>query len=108
MTDLVRVRAADEIDDEDVMRFDGMATFAIFRTEGGYFATDGFCTHEKQHRSDGLVIGRVIECPLHGGRFDVTTGKALSAPVCIDLHTYDVKVEDGQVFLTVEVRRAHR
>ncbi len=102
MTDWLHVCAADEIDDEDVLRFDrDGCTFAIYRTEGGYFATDGFCTHEKQHLADGLVIGRVIECPLHGGRFDMTTGKALSAPVCIDLRTYDVKVEDGQVYLAL-------
>ncbi len=102
MTDWIRVCGADEIDDEDVIRFDsGGRTFAVYRTPDGYFATDGFCTHEEQHLADGLVVGRVIECPLHGGRFDVASGKALSAPVCTDLRTHDVKVEDGQVFLAL-------
>jgi len=43
----------------------------------------------------------VIECPLHQGRFDVRTGKALSAPVCVDLKTWPVKLEDGDLFIKI-------
>ena len=102
ITDWIRVCATNEIDDEDVIRFDnGGRTFAVYRTQDGYFATDGYCTHEKQHLADGLVVGRVIECPLHGGRFDIATGRALSAPVCVDLRTYEVMVKEGEVFLAL-------
>ena len=41
----------------------------------------------------------IIECPLHGGRFDIRTGEALSAPVSIDLKTYPVKVVGGRVLV---------
>ena len=100
MSEWIKVCAADEIDEEDLVRFDhGGRTFAVYNTEKGYFATDGLCTHEEQHLEDGMVIGTVIECPLHQGRFDIATGKALSAPVCVDLATYPVKVEDGSVFI---------
>lgn len=93
--------AADEIDPEDVIRFDhGGRTFAIYRTEDDrYFATDGLCTHEYALLTDGLVMGTIIECPMHNGRFDFTTGAAKGAPVCVDLATYPVKVEGGRVFL---------
>ncbi|MGF6233338.1 3-phenylpropionate/trans-cinnamate dioxygenase ferredoxin subunit [Inquilinus ginsengisoli] len=93
--------AADEIDEEDVIRFDhGGRSFAIYRTEDDrYFATDGLCTHEQVHLADGLVMGTIIECPKHNGRFDFTTGAAKGAPVCVALNTYPVKVEGGQVFL---------
>ncbi|MGL4966571.1 MAG: MocE family 2Fe-2S type ferredoxin [Inquilinus sp.] len=93
--------AADEIDEEDVIRFDhGGRSFAIYRTEDDrYFATDGLCTHEQVHLADGLVMGTIIECPKHNGRFDFTTGAAKGAPVCVALATYPVKVEAGQVFL---------
>ncbi|MGK9232286.1 Rieske 2Fe-2S domain-containing protein [Inquilinus limosus] len=92
---------ADDIDEEDVIRFDhGDRSFAIYRTEDDrYFATDGLCTHEQVHLADGLVMGTIIECPKHNGRFDFTTGAAKGAPVCVALKTYPVKVEDGQVFL---------
>jgi 3-phenylpropionate/trans-cinnamate dioxygenase ferredoxin subunit len=95
--------AADEIDAEDVLRFDrGAATYAIYRTEDDrYFATDGLCTHEKVHLADGLVMGAIIECPKHNGRFDFRTGAAKGAPVCVDLKTYPVKVEGGRVLLNL-------
>jgi 3-phenylpropionate/trans-cinnamate dioxygenase ferredoxin component len=95
--------AVSDIDEEDVLRFDlGERTFAIYRTDDdGYFATDGLCTHEQVHLSDGLVMGAIIECPKHNGRFDFRTGKAKGAPVCVDLATYPVKVEGGRVFLNV-------
>ncbi len=94
------VCAVEEIDEEDVLRFDhGERTFAVYNTPKGFYATDGVCTHEKAHLADGLVIGDIIECPLHQGRFHIPSGKAKSAPVCVDLKCYPVKVEGGQVFI---------
>ena len=93
----------DDIDAEDVIRFDhGGRTYAIYRTEDdSYFATDGLCTHEQVHLADGLVMGTIIECPKHNGRFDFRTGAAKGAPVCVDLATYPVKVQDGRVLLNL-------
>ena len=95
--------AADDIDAEDVIRFDHAGrTFAIYRSEDDkYFATDGLCTHEKVHLADGLVMGSIIECPKHNGRFDFRTGAAKGAPVCVNLATWPVKVEGGRVFLKI-------
>ncbi|MDU0202430.1 MocE family 2Fe-2S type ferredoxin [Paenibacillus sp. PFR10] len=92
---------ADEIEQEDVIRFDySERSFAIYRTDrNDYYATEGFCTHGKFHLSEGLDMGNIIECPKHNGRFDVITGQAKRAPVCIDLKTYPVKVEAGKVFI---------
>ena len=102
MSKWIRVCAADEIEDEDLIRFDyDGRTYCVYNTEKGFFATDGLCTHEEQHLEDGLVIGSVIECPLHQGRFDIPSGKALSAPVCVDLKTYEVKVDGGDVFISL-------
>jgi 3-phenylpropionate/trans-cinnamate dioxygenase ferredoxin subunit len=93
----------EEIDAEDVVRFDhGGKTYALYRTEDDrYFATDGLCTHEKIHLADGLVMGTIIECPKHNGRFDFTSGVAKGAPVCVDLKTYPVKVDGGGLMLRV-------
>ena len=97
-----RVCAADEIDEEDVIGFDvDDRTFAVYNTGSGFYATDGLCTHEAQHLAEGIVIDDIIECPLHQGRFHIPTGKAKSAPVCIDLKTYPVKVVDGDVYIQI-------
>jgi 3-phenylpropionate/trans-cinnamate dioxygenase ferredoxin subunit len=94
---------ADEIDAEDVVRFDHAGrTFAIYRSpDDEYFATDGLCTHEKFHLADGLVMDDIIECPKHNGRFNYKTGAAKGAPVCVDLKTYPVKVEAGTVYINI-------
>ena len=96
----LRVCEAGEIDEEDVVRFDHDGkTYAVYYTASGYYATDGICTHEEAHLADGLVIDDIIECPLHQGRFHIPSGRAKSAPVCVDLQTYPAKLEDGVVYI---------
>lgn len=97
----LRVCRVDDIEEEDVHRFDHDGrTFAVYRLAGNkFYASDGLCTHGRAHLADGLVMGNIIECPKHNGRFDATTGKAMGAPACIDLKTYPVQVEAGEVFI---------
>ena len=87
MSTWVEACEADDIEEEDVIRFDhGGRTFAVYRLEGDeYFATDGLCTHEQVHLADGLVMDDIIECPKHNGRFDYRTGEALRVPARIAL-----------------------
>lgn len=99
----VEVCEVDEIEEEDVVGFDHDGkTFAVYRSPDNTFhATDGVCTHEHAHLADGLVMGDIIECPKHNGRFDYKTGEAKRAPVCVDLRTYAVKVEANRVFIRI-------
>jgi 3-phenylpropionate/trans-cinnamate dioxygenase ferredoxin subunit len=102
MSEWIKACATTDIDDEDVIRFDHAGrTFAIYRKDDVYYATDGLCTHEKIHLADGLVMDYTIECPKHNGRFDYRTGAAKGAPICVNLKTYEVKVEAGNVFLQI-------
>ncbi len=95
--------STEDIESEDVLRFDQDGkTYALYRTtDDRYFATEGRCTHEKFHLANGFVMGTIIECPKHNGRFDFTTGAAKGAPACVDLKTFAVKVEGGRVRLRV-------
>jgi 3-phenylpropionate/trans-cinnamate dioxygenase ferredoxin component len=97
----VDVCGVEEIDEEDVIRFDHDAqTFAIYRSlDGSFHATDGLCTHEHAYLAEGLVMGEIVECPKHNGRFNYKTGEAKRAPVSVNLRTYPVMVEAGRVFL---------
>jgi len=95
--------AADDIEEEDVMRFDHEGrTFALYRSpEDTYFCTDGLCTHENVHLADGLVMDFEIECPKHNATFDYRSGAALRAPACVNLKTYEVRVEGGRVLIDI-------
>ena len=103
MSNWIEACRAGDVDEEDVIRVDLQGrTFAVYRSpDDAYFATDGLCTHEKVHLADGLVMDNIIECPKHNGRFDYKTGEAKGAPVCIDLKTYPVKVENGVVLIDI-------
>jgi len=93
--------ADDEIDEEDVMRFDhGGRTYALYHgPEGDFYCTDGLCSHEHVHLAGGLVMDYEIECPKHNGVFDYRTGEAKRAPACEKLATYPVKVEGGRLLV---------
>ncbi len=102
MSQWIETVAFDDIDDEDVVRFDHAGkTFAIYRVDDRAYASDGLCTHENVHLCDGLVMDHVIECPKHNGRFDIRSGSPLGAPVCVALKTYPAKVEDGTVYIDI-------
>jgi 3-phenylpropionate/trans-cinnamate dioxygenase ferredoxin component len=103
MTQWIDACATDDIDAEDVIRFDHAGkTYAIYRSpDGAYFATDGLCTHEKVHLADGLVMDDIVECPKHNGRFNYKTGEAKGAPVCVNLKAYPVRIEGGRVLIEV-------
>ena len=103
MAEWIQACGADDVDAEDVIRFDHAGrAFAIYRSpDDRYYATDGLCTHEQISLADGLVMDDIIECPKHNGRFNYKTGEARGAPVCVNLRTYPVKVEDGAVFIEI-------
>ncbi len=77
---------------------------ALFNVSGEYFATSDRCTHMRARLSDGYVTEGVIECPLHFGKFDIRTGRALSPPCKLDLATYPVEVRADSVFVGVVVQ----
>jgi 3-phenylpropionate/trans-cinnamate dioxygenase ferredoxin subunit len=99
MPDWFEACRVDDVEEEDVIPVvhDG-CTYAVYCSpDGEFFATDGICTHEHTPLADGLVMGSIIECPKHNGRFDYRTGEGKGAPIIVNLITYPVKVEDGIV-----------
>lgn len=77
----------------------GEENIALCEVDGAVFAFHNICTHEYACMSDGFVDGDQIECPLHQARFDIRTGKALTAPAEVDLRTYPTRVEADQVYV---------
>ncbi len=99
----IEVCAASCLGKEDVIRFDhAKKTYALYQTlDGAYYATDGMCTHGNTHLVDGLVKGKIIECPKHNGRFNLTDGSPARPPVCRGLRTYPLKNQDGKLFINI-------
>jgi 3-phenylpropionate/trans-cinnamate dioxygenase ferredoxin subunit len=66
---------------------------AIFNVGGTYYAIEDVCTHDDGPLAEGELHGLEIECPRHGARFDISTGKVLSMPATQDVQRFEVRVE---------------
>lgn len=71
---------------------------ALFLIDGVVQAIDDGCPHRGASLSNGVLLGRMIECPLHGWTFDVTTGCMRGAPA-IRVRRYEVEVRGDDVFV---------
>jgi naphthalene 1,2-dioxygenase system ferredoxin subunit len=79
----------------------GDLDIALYNIDGEFFATHNICTHAHALLSEGWLEGDVIECPLHGGRFEVKTGKGLGAPITADVKTFPVRIEGNAIQVKV-------
>ena len=52
----------------------------IANYEGRYYAIGGTCTHAGGNLVRGKLNGKIVTCPVHGSKFDVTTGNRISGP----------------------------
>jgi nitrite reductase/ring-hydroxylating ferredoxin subunit len=67
---------------------------AVFNVDGTLFATQEACTHQGGPLSEGTLAGNCITCPIHGSRFDVTTGAVVRGPATRPVRTYHVEVKE--------------
>jgi nitrite reductase (NADH) small subunit len=74
----------------------GDEEIAVAHCNGGYYAVQQHCLHLQGPLSEGELEGCVLTCPWHGWQYDVRSGKN-EFDLAIQLKTYDVQVEDGEV-----------
>ncbi|MGZ8270378.1 MAG: nitrite reductase small subunit NirD [Methylophilus sp.] len=73
----------------------------IFRTEDDrVFALNNSCPHKGGPLSQGIVYGDKVACPLHSWKISLVDGKA-EEPDVGKTACYQIKVEDGVVYLEV-------
>jgi 3-phenylpropionate/trans-cinnamate dioxygenase ferredoxin subunit len=81
----------------------GDNAIAVVRTPNGEVkALDDKCSHGEISLSEGFVDNETIECWAHGAKFDLNTGKPLSLPAYEPVATYEVLIENGDIFLEIE------
>ncbi len=79
-------------------------SLCLGRTEEGRFgAIDNVCTHDGGTLGEGELDGECVECPRHGGRFDLFTGEVRALPPVIPVTAYPVRVVDGDVEVDLSV-----
>ena len=101
---LIALCAAGEIAPGQMRRFEvpGGDPVMVCNVEGAFHAVEDDCTHAIASLSTGRLEGTTVFCPMHGGSFDVCTGKARSLPCKQALRTFRLEVRDGTLFLAAK------
>jgi nitrite reductase (NADH) small subunit len=78
----------------------GEEEIAVANVDNEFFATQGQCLHLRGPLGEGRLDGAVLSCPWHGWQYDIRTGLN-EFDHAIQLKTYEVRVEDGEIQVAV-------
>jgi 3-phenylpropionate/trans-cinnamate dioxygenase ferredoxin component len=73
-------------------------TLALFNVDGRFYALDNACAHRGGPLGEGDLEGRVVVCPWHAWRWDVTTGRNANNPA-VTVACYPVHMEPDGIFV---------
>jgi nitrite reductase/ring-hydroxylating ferredoxin subunit len=100
MPDFVRVAGTQEIPSGGMKLVDvNGERVAVANVDGSFDAVSDECTHDGGPLTDGDLEGVIVTCPWHFSRFNVRTGEIVESPAEEVVAVYEVKVEDGAVFV---------
>ena len=75
---------------------------AIFNLNNNFYALKDQCSHMDLPLSDGILEDGVIICAYHGAEFDIKTGDVLCPPAYEPVESFEVKVEDDQIYVSID------
>ncbi len=79
----------------------GGKAICLANVNGEFYALNNACTHERAPLADGTLEGTRLQCPVHGGVFDVVSGEPLRYPATWPVKTYSVRIEDGIILVGI-------
>ena len=78
----------------------------LVNVDGNFYAIADRCTHLGGSLSEGTLVSVIVECPRHGARFDVWTGRAVSGAKVLffekavkDTACFEVLVDGSRIFI---------
>ena len=102
-TDFVRVCRLDELPPvgATLAEINGRRVSLVRTEDGGLHCIDDACTHGNVSLSEGELDGCMIECWLHGSRFDLRTGEPSGPPAIVPLTVHTVRIEGDDVLVAL-------
>ncbi len=99
----VRVATTSEIPADSLKRVvaDSQEICLAHTEDGNFYAIGDVCTHEEFLLSGGELFGLDVECPQHGSRFNLVTGKVTGLPAVIPAKTYPVTLDGDDLYVDV-------
>jgi 3-phenylpropionate/trans-cinnamate dioxygenase ferredoxin subunit len=86
-----------------LVEIDGIE-IGVFNSSGELFAIEDRCSHDDGPLAEGEFDPSTctVECPRHGSRFDLRTGRPKTLPAFAPVETFQVRLEDGEIKLEVD------
>jgi 3-phenylpropionate/trans-cinnamate dioxygenase ferredoxin subunit len=98
----VRVASQNDVPPGEVRVFSANGSnIALANVGGTFYAVQDVCTHDGGPLGEGYIWEDEIECPRHGARFDIKTGKVTALPAVLPIRTYAVQLEGDEVMVDV-------
>jgi len=102
MSEFLKICSVNDVKTNSAKRFNvNGQEIALFNLNGKFYAIAAHCTHAEGPLDEGFIEGNEVECPWHGARFDITTGKALAPPAPTDVKKYAVIIEGNDVKIKI-------
>jgi 3-phenylpropionate/trans-cinnamate dioxygenase ferredoxin component len=103
MAEALKVAKVSEIPAGAVRTFTvGGRSLAVANVGGNFYAIDNLCTHDGGPLGEGTLADSQVECPRHGARFDLTTGRPTTLPAVLPVRTYAVAVDGEDVTVRLD------
>lgn len=108
-SDFIRVADTSELKAGKTKKvtIDGIAVLLV-NVEGKFYAIDSICPHYGGDLSEGILQGKILTCPVHGAKFDVTDGKVVSPPIealgrpdIENLTAYPSRIENQSILIKI-------
>jgi nitrite reductase (NADH) small subunit len=71
---------------------------ALCNVEGEIYAIDNNCAHQGGPLSEGILDGKIVTCPWHNWKFDVTSGDCTVNSMA-NVNCFKIKVEGDDIFV---------
>ena len=71
----------------------GVQDLVLIRTGETILALHNQCAHAGGPLNEGTLVDGCVECPWHGSRFEVATGRRRRGPTVYDQPTYEVRAD---------------
>lgn len=102
MAEFVQAMKLSDLEEGSISTVDVRGTHILLSKLGGeVHAVSGFCTHQETDLGVGFVLEDRIVCPLHLSQFDLRTGEVQNPPATVPLKRFNVKIQDGTIFVEV-------
>jgi nitrite reductase/ring-hydroxylating ferredoxin subunit len=98
--DFVKVAKTEDVQVSQMMAVEvNDERICLANVNGKYYAIGNVCTHMGGPLAEGKLEDYIVQCPWHGSRFDIRSGKVVRPPAMKPEPIYEVKVENNDILI---------